>query len=92
MKNIYTENDLIDVMSKWYDLISKNHHKDRDCHFNICKRFSYGNKWHYYIEHHGYLFDSNIVPDKEYNSYYEARESLILMINKMISEYEKIVE
>jgi len=35
----------------WYDLIRKEHHKDRDCHFAVVKRWSYGNRPTYHIEH-----------------------------------------
>ena len=39
----------------WYDLVSHDHHKDRDCHFSLTIQFSYRGERTISIEHHGYV-------------------------------------
>ncbi len=56
------EEDFIKATKEWYDYVSQDHHKDRDCHWSLheIERFSYGEKskkkmWN--IEHDGYILD-----------------------------------
>lgn len=39
----------------YYRAIAATHHKDRDCHWFVTKRWSYGNPPYYIAEHQGYL-------------------------------------
>lgn len=39
----------------WYEYVNTDHHKDRDCHFTIEKRWSYGEPPKYRFQHSGYV-------------------------------------
>jgi hypothetical protein len=71
----------------WYDLIRKEHHKDRDCHFAVVKRWSYGNRPTYHIEHCGYLVRGEEMPEVSttYPSAKDAENALSSMLKRMIS-------
>jgi hypothetical protein len=51
--------DIIDEITKltkeWYRLIGPTHHKDRDCHWYIETKWSYGDSPVYTVIHNGYL-------------------------------------
>lgn len=59
------ENKVTELATKYYNLIGKDHHKDRDCHFYIEKvagetKWSYGSKTinnleKYRVIHYGYV-------------------------------------
>ena len=53
--------DLIDEITKlteeWYSLIGKEHYKEKDCHWYIETKWSYGNYPTYTIHHYGYILD-----------------------------------
>ena len=45
------------LTDKWYKYVSLSHHKDRDCHWYLEKRWSYGNKPYYQAFHPGYIIE-----------------------------------
>lgn len=49
---------LTELTAEYYDLIGKDHHKDKDCHFYIQKTYSYGDEpyWQYQFLHYGYCW------------------------------------
>jgi len=57
----------------WYRSLI-DHHKDRDCHFKICKVWSYGDKPLYRIEHDGYI---NEFYEGDFDTYESAARALI---------------
>lgn len=64
-----------ELLKLWQSTISKDHHKDRDCHWTISQKFSYGempNKLT--LEHYGYLYGD---VEEEYSSLREAKVGLI---------------
>jgi len=66
----------------YYSLLQGNHHKDRDCHWSIEERWSYGNPPQYVLMHLGYIYkDIEII----YYTYDEALAGLNLHLNKAIS-------
>jgi hypothetical protein len=50
-----TEKQITELAEKYHALIAGDHHKDRDCHWHIETRWSYGNAPVYVVEHRGYL-------------------------------------
>jgi len=42
----------------WYNYVSGDHHKDRDCHFTVARSWSYGAEPEYTVSHYGYIADS----------------------------------
>ena len=69
--------NLTKLTERYYSLISKDHHKDRDCHFYINKIYSYGNEPYYEFEHCGYCNQiDNFFEDKK-NKHLEHYQSFI---------------
>jgi len=51
------QKDIVKLSEQWHDLISGDHHKDKDCHWYIETRWSYGEPPEYRVLHHGYVTD-----------------------------------
>lgn len=49
------EEEILYLTKLWYRYVGLDHHKDRDCHFYIEKRWSYGDKPYYTAYHNGYV-------------------------------------
>jgi len=85
-----TNENIIEEITKlteeWYFLIGKDHHKDRDCHWYIEIKWSYGYPPVYTIQHFGYILD-NI--EEECNSYEEALTVLRDTLKEKIEEEKK---
>lgn len=62
----------------WYEYVSFDHHKDRDCHWYIHQVWSYGDKPYWEVWHGGYVSDCN--DDKHYASHDRALEALLRLI------------
>jgi len=72
------------LTEEWYHLIGKDHHKDRDCHWYIETKWSYGYPPVYTIQHFGYIIHPNI--EIECSSYDEALEVLKQLLIEKIQE------
>jgi hypothetical protein len=55
-------------------LIGKDHHKDRDCHWYIETRWSYGYSPKYFVQHYGYILHD--FEEQEFSTYEEALSGL----------------
>jgi hypothetical protein len=53
MKKI--EKKIAELAKQYHELIASDHHKDRDCHWSIETRWSYGNAPVYVVQRNGYL-------------------------------------
>lgn len=49
------EEEITTLTTKWYKYANLDHHKDRDCHWYIEKRWSYDDEPYYQVHHHGYI-------------------------------------
>lgn len=82
-----TTKDLIEkitaLTSEWYKLIGKDHHKDRDCHWSITTKWSYGEDPEFTVEHYGYILDHI---EQSYPSYRAACYGLISMLERFVKE------
>ena len=72
----------VEMTDKWYEYVSMDHHKDRDCHWVIETDFAYGNKPTYIAMHHGYIANSRTGQDRE--TYQEAFEDLVEFLKDAI--------
>jgi len=86
-----SDEDIQKLASEYYELVCQDHHKDRDCHWNIVKRWSYGGKPKYHVEHFGYVYDYEYSED--FSTHKEALNELervlkaaIAMVKKDIAE------
>lgn len=77
---------ITDLASKWYQYVCMDHHKDRDCHFGIEIRWSYGNPPTYQPWHHGYVADTLDREEEGYPTLEEAQTALIEFINAQIKQ------
>jgi hypothetical protein len=71
------------LTNEWYELIGPSHHKDKDCHWYINTKWSYGYSPIFVVEHFGYILSDIEI---ECGSYQEAlktlKEQLILAIKQ----------
>jgi hypothetical protein len=85
--NMSIEQDITRLTQEWYALMGEDHHKDRDCHWYIETKWSYGQVPTYCVIHHGYVYDRI---EEKWSSYEGAlnrlREILIDAI-KEINEF-----
>jgi hypothetical protein len=75
------------LTEEWYRLIGSDHHKDRDCHFYIETKWSYGDPPKYSVLHNGYILHD--FDGEEYETYEEALDGLISFLSKAIDD-EKV--
>jgi hypothetical protein len=52
------EKQITELAEKYHKLIAGDHHKDRDCHWHIEVKWSYGNDPVFIVEHKGYLHET----------------------------------
>lgn len=80
----------IDKLSEeWYELISGNHHKDKDCHWYIETRWSYGEQPEFRVLHNGYVTDDiEIACD----SYETALLELRTIIKRAIKRQKELAK
>ena len=69
------------VTALWYDLISEEHHKDRDCHFYVTIQFSYNGERTISINHEGYVAE---VWQETADSLSAAAQHLLIRICRQI--------
>ena len=67
------------LTEKWYSLVGRDHHKDRDCHWYINETWSYGDYPTYTIDHYGYVFDEVHIKAETYE---KAQMELIKLIKR----------
>ena len=83
----YLIEEITKLTNEWYFLIDKDHHKDRDCHWRIETKWSYGKPPIYVIVHHGYIL-GDIA--EEHGSYEDALIALVNLLKEKIQEEIKI--
>ncbi len=78
------EEEIVYLTKLWYRYVGLDHHKDRDCHFYIEKRWSYGDEPDYRAYHYGYVasdFEGSRCDTLE-EAEEELRDFLYLAIHK----------
>ena len=81
--------EITKLSDEWYHLIGKDHHKDRDCHWYIETKWSYGQPPKCNVQHWGYIL-GDIV--EEFASYGEALIGLKNILIEKIEEEKKSQE
>ena len=83
-------NNIIEQITKltdeWYFLIGKCHHKDRDCHWYVETKWSYGQEPTYTVHHYGYILDKI---EEEFQNYDDALIFLRDILKEKIEEERK---
>lgn len=80
----------IEQTDKWYEYVSMDHHKDRDCHWYIEVDFQYGRGPIYTAFHQGYTQRGRFAPERE--TYAEAFEDLVEIFRECIDNERKWVK
>lgn len=83
MDNLIRE--VTELTNVWYTLIGPDHHKDRDCHWYIETRWSYGSPPKYTVWHRGYILDEI---NENWCTYEQALGRLKEILLREIKEYE----
>ena len=81
--------EITKLSDEWYTLIGHSHHKDRDCHWYIETKWSYGQPPTYSVQHWGYIL-GDIV--EECDSYDEALLKLKEILIETIEKEKKFEE
>lgn len=55
--------ELTKLAAEYYEVVQADIHKERDCHWHIVERWSYGKHVGWFVEHHGYVYE---MPGAEY--------------------------
>lgn len=78
---------LTELTAEYYDLISGDHHKDKDCHFYIEKIYSYGIEPYWQFCHYGYCWSiDNFFQDEEniqkYQKHFDKHKDKLAWMKK----------
>lgn len=76
-------NEITNLTELWCKLVAIDHHKDRDCHWWVETKFSYGAPPVYAVCHQGYVYEGLEI---ECNSYDKAIEVLKKELKKAIKQ------
>lgn len=82
--------EITKLTDEWYHLIGKDHHKNKDCHWYIETKWSYGLSPVYTVQHHGYILHD--FEDIECSSYDDALKTLKDVLIEKIEEEKKFIE
>lgn len=75
--------DILELTRRWYNYVSLDHHKDRDCHFYVEKKWSYGKEPVYVASHSGYR--AGYWHSQPYPTAAEAEEALLKWLTHIIN-------
>lgn len=74
------------LTERWMELIGRDAHNDRDCHFSIEKRWSYGERPTYHVIHEGYVWEEQV--DETFRSSTAAHRFLAALLAEMVAKEE----
>ena len=84
------QEDIVKLSEEWYELISGNHHKDRDCHWYIETRWSYGEQPKFRELHHGYITDDIEIACDSYETALMELRTILKRAIEREKESEKL--
>lgn len=80
------KDEIVKLSETYMNMVSGDHHKDRDCHWYINTVYSYGNEPVFRIEHNGYIFDPEPQAYKEFDTYEQAEKGLLDLIQRAVDD------
>ena len=83
MSNDILIEEITKLTDQWYQLIGKDHHKDRDCHWYLEAVWSYGLPPKYRVSHRGYILDHI---EEEFETWEDGLLGLRALLQKSIEE------
>jgi hypothetical protein len=84
------QKDIVKLSEQWHDLISGDHHKDKDCHWYIETRWSYGEQPKYRVLHHGYVTDNIEITCVSYETALMELKTILKRAIERQKELEKL--
>jgi hypothetical protein len=84
-----TIDEITNLTEEWYGLIGSDHHKDRDCHWYIETKWSYGYPPIYTVHHYGYIVDEI---EEECDTYNAALLKLKEILTEEIKQYKSYIK
>ena len=84
------QEDIVRLSEEWHDLISGDHHKDKDCHWYIETRWSYGKQPEFRVLHHGYVTDNIEIACDSYDTALMELRTIIKRAIEREKELEKL--
>ncbi len=84
------QKEIVKLSEQWYELISSNHHKDKDCHWYIETRWSYGEQPEFRVLHHGYITDDIEIACDSYDTALMELRTIIKRAIEREKELEKL--
>lgn len=78
-----------ELTNEWMNTIGPEHHKDRDCHFFIERKWSYGNSPAWKVVHNGYWIESI---DQQCESYRLALQFLVSTLQSEIASAKQSIK
>ena len=79
------EKQVTELAEKYHKLIAGDHHKDRDCHWTIETKWSYGNEPVFIVEHKGYLHETE-------RSTFDKYETALIFLRDELKDAVEIEE
>ena len=78
--------EITKLTDEWYTLIGPDHHKEKDCHWYVETKWSYGHPPKYSVQHWGYIIGDI---EEHWNTYELALARLKEILTTEIKEYIK---
>ena len=79
------------LTSEWCNLVATDHHKDRDMHFHVDIKYSYGSLPVYVASHEGYIegrFSATFSTLEEAEEYLIKKLSVMVDVARQVQEEE----
>jgi predicted glutamine amidotransferase len=80
------DEEITELTKRYYELVNRDHHKDRDCHFSIEKVWSYGQPPYYCIIHNGYI--NRLENTQKYKTAQDATRMLRDYLKRIVEHAE----
>jgi hypothetical protein len=94
-RDVFTVERSVDqLVAEYMRVIGPQHHKDRDCHWAIEKRWSYGELAGYYVQHDGYCYEhcGSCGEDGPFRTHEDALERMAHHLRRAIREAKEWAE
>jgi hypothetical protein len=79
------EQEIRHLVEKYYYLVAQDHHKDRDCHFEVTLNYKYDGQCSYQVDHFGYC---NPEIHEDFETLKQAKQYLITKLKEYIASEE----
>jgi hypothetical protein len=84
--------EITTLTNEWYELIGPSHHKDKDCHWYINTKWSYGYAPTYIVEHYGYILSDIEIECSTYKEALEVIKQQLEIAIEREKEFKKLTK